>query len=1053
MPLATQILEFPFGGGVDEKSTPEFAQPGSYLQLENGIQEKSGAIVKRPGYDRITNLLVNTKSSGGLSVDSPVPERVFRHKNQAVVVGNAEAYTLTEEDDRYVFNDHISEMSVKAAERFARSKAQFRRPDVAYLGGYIAVAGEIPGAARRFVVDVIDAETGALVIENHELESDGLEGPRVTATADRIIFVWTEDSTSDMKAASLDVNTFPLAIGSSSVIVSSSAALSLDVTRVTGTTSSWVVAWVDGSANRAKAERFTSAFVSQGAYAGGVITVTIKAIAVDADETDGTYIAYNSISNNIQAIRFNNSMVVQAGPAQIGTQVQQGCATIAIGRVSSTLRLAVWTEEYDESGSGDPKNTHLTSCIEFDSAISIAGKTASSWYHVQLASKVLEIDERLYAALLFHDDQFQHSARSGFENYHQPYFHLALCDLMSGTDTLDTAAVAKTPRIVATLGLDKIAPRQQESASPGGEYIVSEIFERSTGVYCTVFPVVLDRGTTDASSDPYYDLGAQLYEFNTADDAIPHTAELGDNTLVSGGVLSSFDGFNCPESGFFYPPTILEITNAGAGNVVDATYEYIALYVYTDRAGNIYRSRPSLPCSFVASGGPSTIRLAISYLTVTNRQDRVNGYEPKVFIELYRRTGTATFRRVRLTVPVGPGIGTALGGAVENDPLSPHCIADDDIASVATEPEIYTDGTTAGSTAPFDPPPPSRCLTTWANRAWLASNEERNELHYSNERVDGEGIAFSRANIIMFEDEGGALEGVHPMDETLVCFKADRIYRIHGDGPDETLQGNSLTRPLLVTSDVGTTFGHAIVLTPKGLIFLSRRGFYLLDRSFQTHYIGAPVEDTVTAYPRLRAAHHRAGTNLYEFLLDDGSNSAQLIWDDFHNAWTTHKFKGGDRVTGGTHIGSLHYLVSGNGLFRQGSTYADETDELALTIVTPWYPPSEAMGWHRARRIMLLGRYLGSHQLKIEVGYDYKDNWAYSQTWSHSDIQAYSKSPVERMRWALPVQLCEAVRFRITIEQDATDQTNTAGARLTALRLETARRRKPSAGLEKGATR
>ena len=80
------------------------------------------------------------------------------------------------------------------------------------------------------------------------------------------------------------------------------------------------------------------------------------------------------------------------------------------------------------------------------------------------------------------------------------------------------------------------------------------------------------------------------------------------------------------------------------------------------------------------------------------------------------------------------------------------------------------------------------------------------------------------------------------MDEKLVIFEDDRIFYLTGSGPNATGQQNNFSDPQLVTSDVGCSNTRSIVQTPKGLMFMSNKGIYLLDRGLSTHYIGAPVE-------------------------------------------------------------------------------------------------------------------------------------------------------------------------------------------------------------------
>lgn len=100
------------------------------------------------------------------------------------------------------------------------------------------------------------------------------------------------------------------------------------------------------------------------------------------------------------------------------------------------------------------------------------------------------------------------------------------------------------------------------------------------------------------------------------------TAVLGENLHLAGGALQMYDGNSVVEHGFHYYPENL-VSNSvapGGGQMVNGgTYGYVALYRWTDNAGQEHRSVPSLPLSITVTGsGASSGTWATSVpITVT----------------------------------------------------------------------------------------------------------------------------------------------------------------------------------------------------------------------------------------------------------------------------------------------------------------------------------------------------------------------------------------------------------------------------------------------------
>jgi len=71
---------------------------------------------------------------------------------------------------------------------------------------------------------------------------------------------------------------------------------------------------------------------------------------------------------------------------------------------------------------------------------------------------------------------------------------------------------------------------------------------------------------------------------------------LGNNLHISGGIVSMYDGQNIVEKGFNLYPEGLSVTSSfGGGSLSDGSYQYSAIYEWTDAQGQIHQSAPSIP--------------------------------------------------------------------------------------------------------------------------------------------------------------------------------------------------------------------------------------------------------------------------------------------------------------------------------------------------------------------------------------------------------------------------------------------------------------------------
>jgi len=376
------------------------------------------------------------------------------------------------------------------------------------------------------------------------------------------------------------------------------------------------------------------------------------------------------------------------------------------------------------------------------------------------------------------------------------------------------------------------------------------------------------------------------------------------------------------------------------------------VYEWTDSRNQIHRSAPSLIYSITTAANKS-FNITVPYLYVTDRKgDRTN-----VVIAVYRteKNGTVFYKSSSISAPTYNNT-TAVGFTVTiNDDLSD--------ATLITRELLYTTGGVLENIAP----PACKIIARFKNRLFLAGLEQKNVLWYSKEHVEGEAVNFSDVLKIKVDDTGGNITALGELDDKLIIFKASTVFALIGDGPLPTGAQNTFSVPQLIASDVGCIDPYSVVRTRLGLMFKSKKGIYLLDRGLQIQYIGAEVEEwndlTITSASVVDEQNQVRFTT---------SSGRCLVYDLYFQQWYT--FTNIDAIDSAVWQGKYLFLKSTAEIWRETKgQYLDVDVPIISTYVLALLQFGQVQGFQRIFKINLLGENRGTHGLKIEVGYDYRD--------------------------------------------------------------------------------
>jgi hypothetical protein len=434
----------------------------------------------------------------------------------------------------------------------------------------------------------------------------------------------------------------------------------------------------------------------------------------------------------------------------------------------------------------------------------------------------------------------------------------------------------------------------------------------------------------------------------------PQVSEAGGNLLISGACVQMYDGVSIVEHGFLlFPENTTKTITAGAGSLSMGGYSYRFIYEWTDAKGQFHRSAVSPSLSVMAAAN-DRVNLTIPTLRLTAKSD------VRIVVFRTQANGTTYYRVTSVTAPLMND--KTVATVAYQDGASDTSIKSNEL--------LYTDGT-AGQDLENDAPPSCAFMATHRNRVWLGGLTDRNSLSYSKTWIDGEPVSFSEFLRMQVDPRGGDITGLGSMDEKLVIFKERAVFVIAGEGPTNTGAQSDYGDPILVTTDAGCIAPASVVTTSAGLMFQSAKGFYLLDRSMAVTYIGAPVEayngQTVTAATLV------PNTNQVRFLCSSG---ATLVYDYLYGQWST--FTGHEGQAATVWRGVYCYTKSDGRVFVEApGTYTDDGAPIKMRLTTAWVQGGGLEGFQRVYRVIVVGDYKSSHQMRVRLGYDFHDEYSF----------------------------------------------------------------------------
>lgn len=900
MALNKQRIDIRFDKGVNTKLDNKSTIGADLLKLENRVFSKIGTLNKRNGYSPIT---VEDNSSNTITNLNGI----FTYQNdQLVLVANNKLYSYSESNDMWVEKDDFIAASADL-NTIIRNNNEQSNIDSTIANGLIVYAYEDTRGGIRYSIQ--DEVSKSFIINDSELTASG-DTPKCVSVNNNV-FIFYGDGT-DLKGK-LIVTGNPTATPSEVLIRSD-----LDTGHIYDFTVVGVAIYCFSKRNTA-GECVLSYIDSRGVFQQQqVLSETVDDVVAitsytDTNNTDSYLnIIWKQDADTIKAAIYERFLVEYQAPVTIDATVGLDVEKITATRTNNTTdQITIF---YHVPHASNDSNDYIRkNTLDLDGTVGSASVFIRS---VGIATKAFnDSNGNLYIGVL-HESSLQSTVFILDSNAN------VICKYAEGFS--GSHANLKNP---------------------------TNTFVQADSSICFI---INTKGRLISENNTLFSLqGISKASVDFSSNNTYNNISLNNNLFIAGGILSNYDGHSITEQGFHLYPE--DITNSGTstsgGSMSDGTYQYIAVYEWTDNVGNLHRSAPSVALTVSVSGGGSTQTVDIDVPTL--RITKKTSPRSEVSIALYRTedAGTLFYKVTSITSPT------------DNDPSSDSVTITDTLAdsSIISNELLYTTGGVLDNISA----PSCDIVTSHNNRLWLAGLPQKNTIRYSKTITSGNSIGFNEALDIQLEPTGGDIKQLASMDSNLIIFKLNNIYTISGTGPNNTGANNNLTEPQLITTDTGCKDSNSVILGPDGLYFKSAKGIYLLDRGLSTTYIGSPVEafndETITSSQLLE------DINEIRFTTNTGT---VLVYNYYFKQWSTFTEK---NITDSVIWQNKFLYIDTDDLVYQEDTdgFLDNNTFVSSNISTGWINLTGLQGYQRVSRLSILGEFKSNHKLRVRIYNDY----------------------------------------------------------------------------------
>ncbi len=910
-------MSIPFVGGLDTKTDSKLVSPPSLTVCQNAVFTKHGTLRRRYGYApvaprEVTGALIS--SYRGLAVQG----------DQLLMQSAEKLYSYDALRARYLSRGSLPLLKIEQSAVTSTNSAQ-SFADVCTLSDVTVVAWE--DSRGGVYASAYNASTGAAYVTEQLISAVG-QGPMVVAFSGAIHLFYYNSSTGSIDLVRVNVAAVEVSLLAAPLMVLSDANASSGVFDVQAGTDAAYIAYLTDSSVSAATVRI--ARVESDGTPTAITDVASNAnVTALAVATDGTTVYVAQLWNSGASIAVHwltAALVINASTLAV-TPAGSASTRIALAATSGVATV-FYQQPQTAIGTYTPNSVQSF-------ALTIATVTVGptlSFRHSKLASRPYTHGGSTYVVVA-HESTFQSS-----------YFLLRADGLICGRANYGLASSQSTRTRLPTV--QSLGSSRYQWAPRIKRRLDVDPNQKLAAAY-----------THDTATVQVFDWGHDV-----------QAVESGGAAYIAAGLLWQFDGVSPVESGFLlFPEDVLLVPSTAAGALVSTLqYQYRVYWEWTSASGERERSA-ALPYTIYDeaststpkfTGGNNTITITVPSLWHTHKA----GARSNAALVVYRTEGNGTvFHRCSSTDPTTTGS----NGWVSNTTTANSVTFTDVMADTVlrTKELDYQNTGELENVAPAA----GSLVARSQSRLFLAGGTSRPDtVFYSKLRTIGQPAGrFNEGLTIKVDEEGGPVTALGELSGSVVVFKRDRIYATSpADTGASNLGFGGYGTAQLINSDVGCSKPKTVCLTPGGLVFVAAKGVYLLGPNLQVQYIGAKVESFGTA--DIVSTTVLPLQNTIVFLTSTGTALTFNYEFGQWGTWTNHL--GLDSVLWGD---AFVYLdTTGRTMHQSTTSYSDGGVFYEMRARLAPIRPPEVQGiqeYWRAQRIQVIGNYMSSHELHIDV--------------------------------------------------------------------------------------
>lgn len=988
-PLTWQVVRLSLATTLETKADVRAADPRQLAVVRDvHFDEIGGAGTRLPFLD-----MGSLVFGGGSLTDC---RRVVAYGNELLVMTDDEVYSWNEQLDRWVLRGTHLACSIDEQSRFVTTDDQLDA-DRAELNNTIVYVWQVAGAATISYAAALDKATGSVLMSPTAINAGATASrPHLVALSTKLLLIF-QDGANNLKAYALDPAAPATALaGAATTILAGAANFFYDAERVPATDTAIV----------AVRRTVTTSYEVLKVTAALAVTAATKARTCDgpiacAVDPTGTHVQIvRANGTNIQGDLLLVSTLADVFTGQaIGTVAGTPVNQIALA-FSSTPAAGIYTAHafwsfLETVGSG---STSFSTKRNTATTANAVGAQSVMVLRNGVASRAFDRAGRVFVWLVFASDSTSFGSGSPLgvrAQLQNTYFLYRDDGLLISKAAFQVAGgfVFSTGRLpgVAQTGTDKF------SWAGARRRIIQTSPDHTSYAARAVNDVSIQFDTNDARQ----------------------AADLGRTMYLSGGIPLQFDGQDVTEIGFLVYPWAFATQDSGvAGNIAAGTYSWKSTLRWQNAAGETERST-------TATGEQLTLGASrFVIITIFNLFNTLKSNARAPAIEIWRTTtGASNDAPFHLITGQDPAVTTGDNPYIRNDTTTAGPVVNDNLsdANLVKREANPENGAVLESLAP----PGASIIIATDTRIFLAGvSGDADAIWYSRERGDNEVASFHDTLRVDVPREGGRITSIWFLDDVLYASRETAIYALPGVGLDNLGQGQNFGPARTISLDVGCVSHDAQALTPVGLLFKSRKGWYLLNGR-DVRYVGGSVAafdgDTVHAVNVMHSKHHvrilTSGRMLvwdYRQLIDSTNEPGPGQWAE----WT---------IADGVHAcvwQGRHVYLTATGPKIEAASFAGTTH--GLDIETKWIPPADLQGAAKVKAAGILGEHRSDHLLRIRAARDWQYDGAGNVV--YFDDRAWTP-PATAVGSALQVMPCltqwsmQALKLRITAVTDLTRAT------------------------------